>query len=140
MTDRIVRAVEHPLVDAIGHLTGRKLERRASYALDVERVIEVAARTGTMLEINSNPDRRDLNDIHARAAAAAGVPIVINADSHRVGRLRGRALRDRHRPPRLADRRAGREHRAVAGDRGDPPAPPAGATVFATVSSTSVAA
>jgi len=85
MTDRIIRAVEHPLVDAIGHLTGRKLERRAPYALDVERVIEAAARTGTILEINSNPDRRDLNDIHARAAAAAGVPIVINTDSHRVG-------------------------------------------------------
>ena len=84
MTDRIVCAVEHPLVDAIGHLTGRKLERRAPYALDVERVIEASARTGTMLEINSNPDRRDLNDIHARAAAAAGVPIVINTDSHRV--------------------------------------------------------
>jgi len=84
MTDRIIRAIEHPLVDAIGHLTGRKLERRAPYALDIERVIEAAARTGTMLEINSNPDRRDLNDIHARAAAAAGVPIVINTDSHRV--------------------------------------------------------
>ncbi len=84
MTDRIVRAVEHPLVDAIGHLTGRKLAHRAPYALDVERVIEAAARTGTMLEINSNPDRRDLNDVHARAAAAAGVPIVINTDSHRV--------------------------------------------------------
>ena len=84
MTDRIIRAVEHPLVDAVGHLTGRKLERRAPYAVDVERVIEAAARTGTMLEINSNPDRRDLNEIHARAAAAAGVPIVINTDSHRV--------------------------------------------------------
>ena len=84
MTNRIVRAVEHPLVDAIGHLTGRKLGHRAPYAVDVERVIEAAARTGTMLEINSNPDRRDLNELHARAAAAAGVPIVINSDSHRV--------------------------------------------------------
>jgi DNA polymerase (family 10) len=48
-------------------------------------VIEAAARTGTMLEINSSPDRRDLNEVHARAAAAAGVPIVINCDAHRVG-------------------------------------------------------
>ena len=64
--------------------SGRKLERRAPYSLDIERVIEAAARTGTMLEINSNPDRRDLNDIHARAAAAAGVPIVINTDAHRT--------------------------------------------------------
>ena len=85
MTDRIVRAIEHPLVDAIGHLSGRKLERRAPYSFDLERVLDAAARTGTMLEINSNPDRRDLSDINARAAAAAGIPIVINSDAHRVG-------------------------------------------------------
>ena len=85
MTDRIVRAIEHPLVDAIGHLSGRKLERRAPYSFDLERVIDAAARAGTMLEINSNPDRRDLSDLHARAAAAAGIPIVINSDAHRVG-------------------------------------------------------
>jgi DNA polymerase (family 10) len=85
MTDRIIRAIEHPLVDAIGHPTGRKLERRQPYAVHLERVLEAAMRTGTMLEINSNPDRRDLNDVAARAAAAAGVPIVINCDAHRVG-------------------------------------------------------
>ncbi len=85
MTDRIVRAIEHPLVDAIGHLSGRKLERRAPYSFDLERVLDAAARTGTMLEINSNPDRRDLSDINARAAAATGIPIVINSDAHRVG-------------------------------------------------------
>jgi DNA polymerase (family 10) len=85
MTARIVRAIEHPLVDAIGHPSGRKIERRAPYHFDIERVIEAAARTGTMLEINSSPDRRDLNEVHARAAAAAGVPIVINCDAHRVG-------------------------------------------------------
>ena len=85
MTARIVRAIEHPLVDAIGHLSGRKIEERAPYAFDVDRVIETAARTGTMLEINAAPDRRDLNEVHARAAAAAGVRIVINCDAHRVG-------------------------------------------------------
>jgi DNA polymerase (family 10) len=85
MTDRIIKAIEHPLVDVIGHLTGRKLERRPPSELDVGRVIEAAARTGTMLEINSNPDRRDINDSGARAAAAAGVPIVIDTDAHRVG-------------------------------------------------------
>lgn len=84
MTDRMIRAIEHPLVDALGHPSGRKLSRRAPYAFDIERVIEAAARTGTMLEVNANPDRRDLNDIHARGAAAAGVPIVINTDSHRT--------------------------------------------------------
>ncbi len=84
MTERIVRAIEHPLVDVIGHPSGRKLERRPPYFFDIERVIEAAARTGTMLEINSNPDRRDLNEVDARAAAAAGVPIVIDTDSHRT--------------------------------------------------------
>jgi DNA polymerase (family 10) len=85
MTNRIVRAIEHPLVDAIGHLSGRKIERRLPYSFDSERVIEAAARTGTMLEINASPDRRDLNEVHARAASAAGVPILINCDAHRVG-------------------------------------------------------
>jgi DNA polymerase (family 10) len=84
MTQRIVRAIEHPLVDCIGHLSGRKIERRPPYQFDPGRVIEAAAATGTMLEINSSPDRRDLNDVNARAAAAAGVPIVINCDAHRV--------------------------------------------------------
>ena len=82
MTDRIVAAIEHPLVDALGHPTGRKVVRRPPYAVDVERVIAAAAETGTMLEINANPDRRDLDDVHARAAAEAGVPIVINTDAH----------------------------------------------------------
>jgi DNA polymerase (family 10) len=83
MTDRIVAAIEHPYIDAIGHLTGRKIEARPPYAVDVERVIEACARTGTMLEINASPDRRDLDDVHARAAAAAGVPILVNTDAHR---------------------------------------------------------
>ncbi len=85
MTDRIVRAIENPYVDVIGHLSGRKIERRKPYEFDFERVLEAAVASGTLLEINSAPDRRDLNDVHARAAAAAGIPIVINCDAHRVG-------------------------------------------------------
>ncbi|MGZ4174336.1 MAG: DNA polymerase/3'-5' exonuclease PolX [Solirubrobacteraceae bacterium] len=85
MTDRIVRAIEHPYVDAIGHLSGRKIERRAPYRFDAPAVIEAAAHTSTMLEINSSPDRRDMNEVNARAAAAAGVRIVINCDAHRIG-------------------------------------------------------
>jgi DNA polymerase (family X) len=85
MTDRIVRALEHPLVDMLGHPSGRKIEQRTGYDFDADAVIAAAQRTGTMLEINANPDRRDLNDVTARAAAAAGVPIVINCDAHRVG-------------------------------------------------------
>jgi DNA polymerase (family 10) len=87
MTDRMVAAIEHPLIDAIGHPTGRKIETRAPYAVDVDRIIEAAARTGTMLEINSAPDRRDLNDVHARAAARAGVRIVIDSDAHGTNTL-----------------------------------------------------
>ena len=85
MTERIVRAISNPLVDVIGHLTGRKIERRPPYAFDFTAVLEAAAARGTLLEINASPDRRDINDVHARAAAAAGIPIVINCDSHRIG-------------------------------------------------------
>jgi DNA polymerase (family 10) len=84
MTRRIVGAIEHPWVDCIGHLTGRKIERRPPYDVDTDAVFAAAARTGTMIEINSAPDRRDLNDVHARAAHAAGVQIVINTDAHGV--------------------------------------------------------
>jgi DNA polymerase (family 10) len=87
MTERMIAATEHPLVDAIGHPTGRLIERREPYALDVHALIDAAARTGTMLEINANPDRRDLNDIHARAAAQAGVRILIDSDAHGVERF-----------------------------------------------------
>jgi len=87
MTERILAAVEHPYIDAIGHLTGRKIETRPPYAVDVERVIEACARTGTMLEINGSTNRRDLNDVHARAAAEAGVWILVTTDSHRVATL-----------------------------------------------------
>jgi DNA polymerase (family 10) len=86
-TDRMLRAMEHPLVDVIGHPTGRLLESREPYALDVDRVIAKAVETGTFLEINSNPDRRDLNDVYARAAAQAGVTLLIDSDSHGVETL-----------------------------------------------------
>jgi DNA polymerase (family X) len=87
MTERMIAAIEHPLVDAIGHPTGRLIERRAPYALDLEAVFAAAARTGTLLEINANPDRRDLSDVHARAAARAGVRLVIDSDAHRTRTL-----------------------------------------------------
>ncbi len=81
-TKRMLGAMEHPLVDVIGHPTGRLIERREAYALDLDRVIEKAVETGTFLEINANPDRRDLNDVYARAAAEAGVTLLINSDAH----------------------------------------------------------
>jgi DNA polymerase (family 10) len=87
LTARVIAAIEHPLVDAIGHPTGRLIERRAPYAIDLEAVFAAAARTGTMLEINGNPDRRDLSETHARNAAAAGVMLVIDSDAHRPATL-----------------------------------------------------
>jgi DNA polymerase (family 10) len=87
MTERIVTAIENPRVRAIGHPTGRMLGRREPYAIDMDRIVEAAARTGTFLEINANPNRRDLSDVHARAAADAGVKLLIDSDAHRAERF-----------------------------------------------------
>jgi DNA polymerase (family 10) len=87
MTARVLAAIENPQIDCIGHLTGRLIGRREPYGIDVEAVIEAAANTGTMLEINGNPNRRDLSEQHARLAAEAGVTIVLNTDAHGVETL-----------------------------------------------------
>ena len=82
MTERMIAAMEHPMVDCIGHLTGRLLLRREPYGVEIERIAEAAAGTGTMLEINGNPNRRDLSEHQARLAAEAGVLIVCTTDAH----------------------------------------------------------
>jgi DNA polymerase (family 10) len=87
MTARVLEAIENPRVNCIGHLTGRLIGRREPYGIDVEAVAEAAARTGTMIEINGNPNRRDLSEHHARLAAEAGVSIVLNTDAHGVDTL-----------------------------------------------------
>jgi DNA polymerase (family X) len=87
MTERVLAAIENPQVDCIGHLTGRLIGRREPYGIDVEAVVEAAARTGTMLEINGNPNRRDLSERHARLAIEAGATIVLNTDAHGVDTL-----------------------------------------------------
>jgi DNA polymerase (family 10) len=86
-TERVLAAMENPQVDMIGHLTARKINIRAPVDMDVERVIAKAAETGTVLEINSQPNRLDLRDAHARLAGEAGVRIAINTDSHEVRAL-----------------------------------------------------
>ncbi len=86
-TERILAAVENPHVDCIGHLTGRRLSRRPGADVDVERVVERAAATGTALEIDAQPDRLDLRDVHARLAGEAGVPVCVDSDAHSVSAL-----------------------------------------------------
>jgi DNA polymerase (family 10) len=83
--ERVFAAMENPYVDCIGHLTGRKLNKRGAVDLDVERVIEKALATKTFLEINSQPDRLDVRDVHARAAREAGLKLVIDSDGHELG-------------------------------------------------------
>lgn len=87
ITERIIAAIQNPHVDIIAHPTGRLLGRREPLEVDVERIIEEAARTGTILEINAYPDRLDLNEIHARWAKEAGVLLAINTDAHAPDQL-----------------------------------------------------
>jgi DNA polymerase (family 10) len=87
MTARIVRAVQNPRVTMLGHPTGRLLLARDGYALDLEAVIAACAEAGTMIEINANPHRLDLDDHHARLARDQGVMIAINPDAHSTGGL-----------------------------------------------------
>jgi DNA polymerase (family 10) len=82
MTDRILRAIENPYVDVIGHPTGRLILKRDGYQLRMEQVIAAAAARGVALEINSQVDRLDLDDTHARMAKERGVRIIIDSDAH----------------------------------------------------------
>jgi len=82
MTDRLLRAIEHPHVDILGHPTGRLILRRQPYPVDVDAVIDGAARHGVALEINCQVDRLDLNDVHAKLARDRGVPLVMSSDAH----------------------------------------------------------
>ena len=86
-TGRVLAAMESPHVDCIGHLTGRKIGKRLPADVDLERVVGKALETGTFLELNSQPDRLDLRDVHARLAAEAGVPLVVSSDGHRPHEL-----------------------------------------------------
>jgi DNA polymerase (family 10) len=86
-TERLLAAMDNPHVDCIGHPTARKLNRRRGADIDVDRVIARAVETGTALEINSQADRLDLRDAHARAAGEAGARVVISSDAHQVSAL-----------------------------------------------------
>jgi DNA polymerase (family 10) len=83
-TDRIVRAMENPHVCILAHPTGRLIGEREPYDVDMERIVAAARDTGCCLEINAEPDRLDLNDIHAHAAKSKGVKVVVSTDAHSV--------------------------------------------------------
>ncbi len=87
LTERIVEAMKNEHIDIIGHPTGRLIGRREPYELDVSRVLEVAAETGTALEINASPDRLDLKDAYIREGKRLGVKFAINTDAHDVSFL-----------------------------------------------------
>jgi DNA polymerase (family 10) len=86
-TERVLAAMDSPYVDCIGHVTNRKIGKRSPSPVDLDRIMDGALRTGTFLEINSQPDRLDLSDVHARAAREAGVKIAIDSDGHSVSAL-----------------------------------------------------
>jgi DNA polymerase (family X) len=87
MTDRVLRALECPWVDVLGHPTGRRILKREPLRLNMDRLTSAAATHGVALEINCQVDRLDLNDAHARLARERGIPLVISTDAHSVAAL-----------------------------------------------------
>ncbi|QDS99030.1 DNA polymerase/3'-5' exonuclease PolX [Adhaeretor mobilis] len=87
ITERILGALENPYVDIVAHPTGRLINRRERYEVDIEAVFAAAAKHKKMLELNANPARLDLDDVHCAAAKRHGVPIVISTDAHHTGGL-----------------------------------------------------
>ena len=95
MTDRVLAAIANPHVDVVAHPTGRLILKREGYRLDLERLFAAAAAAGVALEINSQADRLDLDDTHARMARERGVKLLIDSDAHSptaLGNLRWGAL------------------------------------------------
>ncbi|MEX2465268.1 MAG: PHP domain-containing protein, partial [Gemmatimonadota bacterium] len=82
MTDRVLRAMAHPTVDILAHPTGRIINRREPFELDVEAVLEAAAELSVAVELNANPNRLDLDDVHVHRAKELGVPVVVSTDAH----------------------------------------------------------
>jgi DNA polymerase (family 10) len=86
-TARVLAAISHPLVHAMGHPTARMLGRREPVPFDMEKVLARAAELGVAMEISAQPHRTDLSDVNARHAAAKGVPLVIDTDAHHLAEL-----------------------------------------------------
>jgi DNA polymerase (family 10) len=88
MTERIIKAMKNPNVDILAHPTGRLIQKREGYEVDLDRILRVAKETGTILEIDSYPDRLDLNDVNIKKAKEMGVKMVIDTDAHQVDQMR----------------------------------------------------
>jgi DNA polymerase (family 10) len=88
MTDRVIKALSHPAVHILAHPTGRIINQRDAYEIDMEALFEAALEYGVALELNAQPDRLDLNDVQVRRASELGVKVVINTDAHCVDHLR----------------------------------------------------
>ena len=106
--------MSNPHVDIISHPTGRILKRREEYEVVFDDLVNAARETGTILEINSYPDRLDLGDVNILAARQLGVRMVINSDAHRVSQLPPGQLRHLPGPPRLG-RKQGHHQRLAGG-------------------------
>jgi DNA polymerase (family 10) len=87
MTDRIIRAIRHPKVTMLGHPTGRLLLRRDGYKVNLDKVLDAAAESGIMIEINAQPLRLDLDWVYCKRAKSLGIPLVINPDAHSTSEL-----------------------------------------------------
>jgi DNA polymerase (family 10) len=87
MTDRVIKAIQHPQVDILAHPTGRLLARREPFQIEMEEVLQAARDLDVAVEINANPNRLDLNDVHAHRAKELGVKVVVSTDAHSVQRL-----------------------------------------------------
>ncbi len=118
MTARVIKAIEHPSVDIIGHLTARMLLRRDGTKVNVEKVIDAAKANGVALEINSQPHRLDLCDSHARLARDRGVKLVIDSDAHDDRGARLPALGRADGPPGVAHQGRRHQHAAAEGVHG----------------------
>ncbi len=88
MTERIIRAMKNPYIKIISHPTGRILKRRDEYQIDIDKILRAARETKTILEVNSFPERLDLNDVNVKRAVGAGIKLIINTDSHHKDQLR----------------------------------------------------
>jgi DNA polymerase (family 10) len=115
-TERIIRAMDNPHVHILGHPTGRRINDRPPYEIDLERVMEAALERGCFLELNAQPDRLDLKDTHCQMAKEMGLKVAISTAAEFSAGLY--ALRRRSGPPRLAD--AGRcdQHAKLASAEG----------------------